>query len=91
MTRPEKFPKRPTRIGVSLQGTLTTFDDRQFVVRVRDLSAGGCKVDLPDAEKLLAWENVTLAIGGNEKLAGQVRWTSGTQAGVIFLAPPPPL
>jgi hypothetical protein len=82
---------RPTRIGVSLKGTLTRSDERKFAVQVRNLSAAGCKVDLPASEALLEGESVVLVMDGSEKLPGQVRWTSGTQAGVYFLLPPPTL
>jgi hypothetical protein len=82
--------RRPVRIDVSLQATLTTSDNHVMTVRVRDLSAGGCRVDLPVGEELLVGEDINLVMDGDERLPGQIRWALGNEAGVIFLLPPEP-
>jgi hypothetical protein len=77
--------QRPVRIDVSLPALLTTSDNHSMQVRVRDLSAAGCRIDLPSGEELLVGESVTLIVDGNQRLPGQIRWILGNEAGALFL------
>lgn len=76
--------ERPHRVAISIPALLTTSDNHTFPVIVRDISAQGFRVELPDAEELLVGEVIHLLVEGKEHYSGKVRWVAGREAGAAF-------
>ena len=56
-----------------------------YAVRLHDLSAHGCRIDLPD--HVTDPDHVWVTLPGLESLASSVRWESAWVAGVEFNRP----
>jgi hypothetical protein len=81
----EPVSLRPTRIDVAIKALLTTSDGHKVQVMVRDLSAGGFRLTMLEAEELLVGETVVLDVAGGDRLRGTIRWSAGREAGGSFL------
>ena len=68
--------------------TLVDFRRRRehcYVVRLHDLTASGCRIDLP--EHVCDPDDVWVTLPGLETLASTVRWANEFVAGVEFKQP----
>ena len=59
--------------------------EHNYVVRLHDLTAQGCRIDLP--EHVSNPDRVWVTLPGLESQASTVRWESDWVAGVEFLRP----
>lgn len=82
---------RPVRIDVEWTAKLAISDARPIDVCIRDVSADGCKIELPVDEQVLIGETVILIIENRERVTGKITWTRGRVAGAAFCEPPPTL
>jgi hypothetical protein len=74
---------RAGRSRVSLTGTVSGADGRVATALISNLNYKGCRVAAN--RDFAVGETVSLAISGRGRITGQVRWTRGSLAGVIFL------
>lgn len=59
--------------------------EMRFAIRLRDLTAEGCRIELP--ERLGTDELVWISLPGLESLASTVRWACESFSGVEFQRP----
>jgi hypothetical protein len=64
---------------------LTTADGHQVPITVKDLSAGGFRIELD--EEVLNDERVELRAGKVPDMIAQINWALGSEAGGVFLEP----
>jgi hypothetical protein len=76
-------PSRPARVEVSFDAVVTASDGHRFPAVVRDLSAGGFRLEVE--EELLPGEHIFLQVGKGKPLAARVEWSMGNEAGGSFL------
>jgi hypothetical protein len=81
----EQKQRSSPRIPVSVDVTLRRVGQRQYQVRVTDLSPEGCKVDL--VERPRVGEHMHLKLEGLEVIIGEVCWIEGFVAGLRFEKP----
>lgn len=80
--------RQSARISVDYEGVLVASDGHEMKVKVKDLSAQGFKIEL--ADEVLPNELVELRVGRHERLAAQILWVRGSEAGGVFLDQPSP-
>jgi len=79
----ENRSARPERLSVMLMAVIEYFDgELPTKRRVRDISAGGMRVD--GAEKLQADMRVAVSVGAIHAAGATVRWTRSQLAGLAF-------
>lgn len=83
MVRDADRPGRPRRVDVNIEAVLTTSDRHSFKVVVRDLSAGGFRIELDD--EVIVGEHVFLKVGPRDALPAVIKWALGREAGGHFL------
>lgn len=81
----EETPRSSPRIPVSVIVTLRRVGQRQYQVRVTDLSPEGCKVDLVERPRI--GEHMHLKFEGLEVIVGEVCWIENFVAGLRFEKP----
>jgi hypothetical protein len=80
-----RTPRASPRVPVSVTVTLRRVGQRQYQVRVTDLSPEGCKVDL--VERPRVGEHMHLKFEGLEVIVGEVCWVENFVAGLRFEKP----
>src|SRR6476469_366995 len=81
----EQRPRASPRVPVSVNVTLRRVGQRQYQVRVTDLSPEGCKVDLVERPRI--GEHMHLKFEGLEVIVGEVCWVENFIAGLRFEKP----
>jgi hypothetical protein len=81
----QQTPRASPRVPVSVNVTLRRVGQRQYQVRVTDLSPEGCKVDLVERPRI--GEHMHLKFDGLEVIVGEVCWVEGFVAGLRFEKP----
>ncbi len=77
--------RRPPRIDVAINASLTTSDRVTFPVAIRDISASGFRVEALAPEEFVVGEVVTITVPGEECLRGEIKWTAGRFAGASLI------
>ena len=75
--------RQGVRNGVSLRGSVTVPDGREFAALITNMSYTGGQ--LLAETKLVVGETILLSIPGRGSMEAQVRWTAGDSAGLQFL------
>jgi hypothetical protein len=78
------WKQRASRRSASLTGSAHRSDGSAVRVLITNISYGGCHV-LAEGE-LEAGEALTLAVTNSGRMKAQVRWVTGDQAGLTFVA-----
>ena len=81
--------KRPKRLDVDHKGLVIDSDGCEADVRVLDLSADGCRLQVPNTLRI--GEEVQLRVGRSGDYPAQVRWALGNEAGLQFTGPAEPI
>lgn len=78
-------PRISQRVSIDAQIAMRRQGLRSWVVRARDLSPEGCRIDFVEQPRLD--EHVLVKFNGLEALAGVVCWVDANSAGVRFDRP----
>jgi hypothetical protein len=76
------WPRRNERTALSADVSLRRLGQNNYSVRVNDLSADGCKVELVERPRI--GEHMLIKFNGLEVLDGEVCWVDGYVAGLRF-------
>lgn len=74
------------RIDVHYDAVLVTSDGHEFRAVVKDLSAGGFRIEMETDEQLHADEQIILRTDRGGDVPAQIAWALGLEAGGTFLA-----
>ena len=78
-------PRRSDRVALSADVSLRRLGQNSYRVKVTDLSAEGCKVDLVERPRI--GEHMLLKLAGLEVLDAETCWVEGYVAGLRFEKP----
>lgn len=77
--------RRDDRVPLDIAVDFRRAKEHRYEVRLRDLTAHGCRIDLP--EHVSNPDEVWVTLPGLETLSSTVRWKSEWVAGVEFKRP----
>jgi hypothetical protein len=80
-----RHPRRHQRVSIEGEVSMRRSGKLNFHVHVYDLSPEGCKAEF--VERPLINEKLWIKFDGLEALEGEVRWITGSKAGVQFTRP----
>lgn len=78
-------PRRHERVSIAGEVSMRRSGKLNFHVYIYDLSPEGCKAEF--VERPLIDEKLWIKFAGLEALEGDVRWITGSRAGVQFTRP----
>ena len=79
--------ERARRVDVRRPVTLINSDGVAFAATLLDLSSGGFRVEVPEAQ-LRIGEHATIRADRLGDMAAEIRWTLGGETGGVFLQRP---
>ena len=82
--RGERRDEPGRRIELEQRATLTNSDGYVFEIVIRDLSRAGFRIE-HGGEDLEVDETVTITSTRGALAAGQIKWTTDTEAGGVFV------
>ena len=84
MVRVPGFTKRAPRVGLRRPAILIDSDGIESKVIVVDISSGGFRLEVTEAPRI--GDLVKLRVERGREFQAQVRWTTATEAGGVFLS-----